>query len=687
MPCMKILAMLVLTATLSAAEPPHPSLPGPAISDSVGVNIHFTDAQPGEMDMLAATGFRWVRMDFVWAATERERGRYDFAAYDRLMQSLDSQRLRALFILDYGNALYEPENAVATDAGRQAFARWAAAAAAHFKGRGILWEIWNEPNIDVFWKPTADVRQYTALALAAARAIRAAAPGEAIIGPAASGMDFRFLEECFKAGLLEWWDAVSVHPCRRSDPESVATDYAKLQRLIARYAPKDRTIPILSSEWGYSSTWKGFDQDKMLARQWLTNLANRVPLSIWYDWRDDGSDPNNDEDHYGMVAEPYDPDREPVYDPKPAWRAAKTLTVVLGGCRFAKQLNTGRPDDFAMLFVEQDGRLRLALWTTSRQPHEVTLPSSPGSFRIISRGRDERWTVSVPSDSFTLAVTDRPLYLLFDGPNPALADAPAIHPMRVGLEPVMGTTLVVRVENLVDTIFKGRARLVETDGLEPAAAEQPLEFAAGQTEAMLRFPIAAKPPRAYRFGLCIEDAAGARVLDLPSRCYTAVPDEVLTECKIFADGDAKVGSELSVAVAPAPEPLPGSESAVLKIAYRMDVGWKFLRLAPERADLLVIAGEPKAFGIWIYGNGRQASPRLRVTDSNGQCWQPCGDDINWTGWRFVEFDLSPATDHWGGIADGAIHFPLKWDSVFLLDKSREQQAQGTIYVTAPVVIY
>ena len=189
---MKILALLVLTATLAAAGPSHPSLPGPTVPDGVGVNIHFTDAQPGEMDMLASTGFRWVRMDFAWAATERERGRYDFAAYDRLMQALDSHGLRALFILDYGNALYEPENAVATDAGRQALARWAAAAAAHFKGRSILWEIWNEPNIDVFWKPAADVRQYAALALAAAKAIRAAAPGEAIIGPAASGMDFRF---------------------------------------------------------------------------------------------------------------------------------------------------------------------------------------------------------------------------------------------------------------------------------------------------------------------------------------------------------------------------------------------------------------------------------------------------------------------------------------------------------------
>jgi hypothetical protein len=331
--------------------------------------------------------------------------------------------------------------------------------------------------------------------------------------------------------------------------------------------------------------------------------------------------------------------------------------------------------------------LRLAVWTTARKPHELTLPSSPGSFELVSHTGEERRTVIVQGDSFTLTASDAPQYLLFSGPNPALADAPTAHPLRVSLAPVMGTTLVVRVENLADTAFKGRARLVATEGLEPAAAEQPLELAAGETEAVLRFPVAAKPSGAYRFGLRIEGEPGGRILDLPSRCYSPIPDEVLTDCKIVADGDAKVGSELSVTVAPAPEPLPGSESPVLKVTYRMDVGWKFLRLAPERAALRAIAGEPKAWGLWIYGNGQQTIPRLRVTDSNGQCWQPSGDDITWTGWRFVEFDLTPATGHWGGVADNAIHFPLKWDSVFLLDKAREQQSQGTVYLTAPVAIY
>jgi hypothetical protein len=571
---LKFLIMFVFTATLAAADPPHPSLPDPVIPGGLGVNIHFTDARPGELEMLAAAGFRWVRMDFFWAATERERGRYDFAAYDRMLQALDAQGLRALFILDYGNKLYyEPEHAVTTDAGRQAFARWAAAAAVHFKGRGILWEIWNEPNTG-FWEPKPDVQQYAALALAAAKAIRAAAPGEAIIGPATSGIDFGFLDACFKAGLLDWWDAVSVHPYRQSDPEGVAVEYLKLRRLIARYAPRNKTIPILSGEWGYSAAWKSYDaehQGKMLSREWLINLASPIPLSIWYDWHDDGTDPHDEEHHYGAVAHDYHPGREPVYDPKPAYLAAKMLASVLGGYSFAKRLATGRPDDFALLF-QRGGQLRLALWTTAREPHPVILPSSPGSLELVSHTGEQRRMVAAQGGSLTLTATDAPQYLLFDGPNPVLANAPALHPLRVALLPITGTTLVVHVENLADTAFTGRARLVAVAGLEPVAAEQPFEIPAGQAEAILRFPLAAKPPRAYGLGLRIESAAGGTALELPPRRYAAIPNDVLTDCRIVADGNAKIGSDLSVAVAPAPELLSGSDSPVLKVTYRMDVG-------------------------------------------------------------------------------------------------------------------
>src|ERR1041385_7201852 len=127
-----------------------PSANQPAVTEGLGVSIHFTESKPGEVKMIADAGFHWVRTDFIWEDTERERGRYDFSPYDRLLKELDANNLRALFILDYGNPLYTDGKSVRTPEARSAFARWAVAAAKHFSGRGVVWEIFNEPNVEMF---------------------------------------------------------------------------------------------------------------------------------------------------------------------------------------------------------------------------------------------------------------------------------------------------------------------------------------------------------------------------------------------------------------------------------------------------------------------------------------------------------------------------------------------------------
>lgn len=418
-----VFACATSLAFQAAAVPP--AMPEPAVPNGLGVNIHFTDPRPGEMEMLAAGGFRWVRMDFGWSQTEPERGHYDFSAYDRLMSALDAHHIRAIFILDYGNRLYEPESSVTTESGRRAFANWAAAAAKHFEGRSIFWEIWNEPN-GGFWKPKADVNQYSAMALAASRAIRKAAPDATIIGPATSGVDFNFLESCFKAGLLEWWDAVSVHPYRQSGPETAAADYGKLRALIAQYAPKGKTIPILSGEWGYSSVWNHFDERKqgdMLAREWLFNLFEHIPVSIWYDWHDDGQNPKDPEHHFGTVANAYHANQSPVYEPKPAYVAAKTLTTVLDGYVLAKRLAVGAADDYVLLF-QKGNESRLAVWTTGAAAHSVTIPCSPGKFEIIGEDDKHGTPVSTEKNELVFTAEQAPRYLIPGKPDPVLNAAP-----------------------------------------------------------------------------------------------------------------------------------------------------------------------------------------------------------------------------------------------------------------------
>lgn len=354
-----------------------------AFPDGLGVNIHFTDPRPGEMEMLAGAGFKWIRTDFAWAGTEHHKGEFDFSAYDRLISSLDAHHIRPIFILDYSNHNYDGGLSPNTDEGREAFAKWAAAAATHFKGRGVVWEMYNEPNIG-FWKPKPNVEEYAKLALAVGKSLRAATPDEPYIGPACSTMDFKFLEACFKAGCLEYWSAVSVHPYRQKDPETVVADYAKLRDLIKRYASAGKQIPIISGEWGYSSGWKKFDEErqaKYLPRELLTNLASGVPISIWYDWHDDGTNPAEPEHHFGTVHNEYHEQRESVYDPKPAYVAMKQMADALKGAKFEKRIDLGQESDWGLVFRDATGE-RLALWTTG-EPHETSIPDLPGRWTIM----------------------------------------------------------------------------------------------------------------------------------------------------------------------------------------------------------------------------------------------------------------------------------------------------------------
>jgi len=388
-------------------------LPAPVVPQGLGVNIHFTDPQPGEMKMLAEAGFTWIRMDLSWDGTERRKGEYDFSAYDRLLAALEEYKIRALLILDYHNRLYDQGLSPYSQEGRQAMARWAAAAVRRYQGRGILWEMYNEPNIG-FWKPKPNPEHYILLAKEVGKAIRQVGPKELYIGPATSQIDLKFLEACFQGGLLEYWDAVSVHTYRQTPPETVRQEYAQLRALIDKYAPAGKKIPILSGEWGYSAVWKNFDetkQGKYLARQFLVNLICNIPVSIWYDWHDDGPNPKEPEHHFGIVRHPYFKDRQLVYEPKPAYLAVKTLTSTLAGFRFAERVRLPSEEDYLLRF-QRDQESRWVAWTVGRNGREKRLPLREGAYQLLAHTGEPLGTRTAGPEGLALTLTDAPQYLL-----------------------------------------------------------------------------------------------------------------------------------------------------------------------------------------------------------------------------------------------------------------------------------
>jgi hypothetical protein len=415
--------LLVFPLAGTAADLPELVLP-----QGVGVNVHFTRGHERDLDLIAAAGFKIVRMDFAWAGTERKKGVYDWSAYDELTANLERRGLRPLYILDYSNALYE-EEVVSKDpiTGKEqrgvasprrpesvaAFARWAAAAAHHYRERRVIWEIWNEPNIS-FWKPKPDVGHYAALALATCKAVRAADPQATLVAPATSEVPLDFLDAFFAAGALAHLDAVTVHPYRpySRPPETAAEDYRKLRQLVERHAPASKKrLPILSGEWGYASDTKGVTpevQAAYLVRQQLANLLYEVPVSVWYDWKNDGTDPKEREHNFGVVA--FD------LKPKPAYQAVRTLTRELGRFRITRRLDTKREQDYVLLLENPAGDRKLAAWTTG-EPHRVLLDADlpPGDKVRGVTVRGEPFAPQREGGKLALDLRGEPQYLPLRG--------------------------------------------------------------------------------------------------------------------------------------------------------------------------------------------------------------------------------------------------------------------------------
>jgi hypothetical protein len=381
---------------------------GPAIPDGFGVNIHFTGL-PKDLTMIAKAGFKFVRMDLVWSRIERTKGEYEFkdSGYDPLTLGCEQLGIRVLYILDYSNKLYESDRSVRTEAGRKAFADFAEAAAKRYAGKGILWEVWNEPNIKQFWTPQPSVYDYCKLVEAVAPRVRQADPSGKVVAGATSQIPLEWFEACFKNGLLNWIDVLSIHPYRPQPPETVIQDYAKLRELIARYAPAGKNIPVISGEWGYSNI--NWDKTKLteqeqadyLVRMFLINSYQNIPVSIWYDWKNDGTDPKEREHNFGTVYHDL--------NPKAAYLAAKVLSSTLAGYSIRERLDLGNENDFAFRLTNGN-RQAVAFWTIG-PCHNVILPIEPTEVTLVGI-YGGKVVISWKSEHLNLRAEQSPQYLL-----------------------------------------------------------------------------------------------------------------------------------------------------------------------------------------------------------------------------------------------------------------------------------
>jgi hypothetical protein len=344
------------------------SLPENVVPLSLGMQTKTESCSPEDLAQIAGVGARVIRRGFYWDRIETAKGVYDFAPYDRLVASAESNGLRVVACLFGSHKLYEDDGlgGIQTDAGRKGYAAFAAAAAKHFKDRNILWEIWNEPNVRSFWRKTGMhnsepfAEEYTALVLETVPAMLAADPDCFVMAGSLSNYwepSYQWTGFCLQKGILKSGiRAWSVHPYGVKTPEEHAVGHARVRALLDQYgAPKD--FPMLNTERGYAvkdtgEGWSGGEGAKAVeyqawqfVRQYMVDMLCGVRLTSWYEWKGN---------EFGLF---HGAEKMPAYD------ACKTMVAQLGGYHLVRRLPTQSDLDYLLLFESKSGPAKLVAWT------------------------------------------------------------------------------------------------------------------------------------------------------------------------------------------------------------------------------------------------------------------------------------------------------------------------------------
>lgn len=351
-----ILACLLLISLVPVQVPAAPepiSAPRPQVvpldDGPFGLNTHLATRHPNLETMsepaerVAQTGVGWAREDIHWWRIQPTPDIWDWSFTDEAMRELLVRDIEIVAVLGHPpgwatpytrddpseHSFYAPDQAL--------FVEYATAVVERYGSHIKHWEIWNEPDNPLFWKPKPDSRAYTTLLQRTAAAIRDVDPDAIILLGGINPFDTDFLEDIAKADAWESFDILAIHPyVDPSEPEAgnIVASTDGVRALAERYGEK----PIWVTEIGWSSGPGDRDTVGLADEQDQANYLVRSNLLLWYAgverifWymlKDDIHNP------YGLIA--YGDGREDYTELKPAFHALQTLNEKLSGVEFVNK--------------------------------------------------------------------------------------------------------------------------------------------------------------------------------------------------------------------------------------------------------------------------------------------------------------------------------------------------------------
>jgi hypothetical protein len=289
-----------------------------------------TFALDAESAAMRSAGVGTERMEIAWDLVEPQRGQYDYALTDRkvLAAARAGLDVLGLIVRSPAWAARRPGQPFSSPRDPADYAAFARALVARYGPKGSLWaehpevaarpvrawQVWNEPNISVYWTEQPFMRGYARLLSSAYSAIKQADPGSTVVMAGLANFSWRDLARLFAKGHAKLrFDVAAVHPFS-GRPSNAVKIVALNRRVLDRNGAGRKPIWLTELTW---SSAKG--RKKNVTKDWETTEAGqalrlrqayrllvrarralRLERIYWYTWVTVDRDSPNSFDYSGL---------------------------------------------------------------------------------------------------------------------------------------------------------------------------------------------------------------------------------------------------------------------------------------------------------------------------------------------------------------------------------------------------
>lgn len=393
--------------------------PTEKLNPKIGFSAHISKNYgfiPDKVKMAAEAGVGTIRDEIRWTEFETTRGIFKPDKFTQGYIDFTNETNQNKFaILGYWFPGRTLTGLPRTEEDIKAFKAYVTKVLEYTKDMDIDYELWNEQNMYV-GPDYGSIQDYVDLAKLVYPLKEKINPDAKLYVLAVANVETvrEYVEECFKLGIGDYCDGVTIHPYNVTIPPDDAkfqSDVYDIADLMEKYGLSDKELVISEVGWTTSVGWADEDMQADYTIRSAALYSDIAEKIYFYNLQEKSTGTMTDTElHFGFLRGwAYTPI---PYEPKPAFLALSNYNRLMTGSDKVKKLEHSDKDVSMHLFKNANGKNTIIAWSTGKDT-ETAINTGADKVTICDIYGNES-IISTRNGIVDLTLSSRPIYIIGD---------------------------------------------------------------------------------------------------------------------------------------------------------------------------------------------------------------------------------------------------------------------------------